>query len=424
MGNVSSSKTSSGDAVKGSTSRKGAVVGEKLKTVTVGGGQVRANMFRVPDHYDLIKKVGSGAYGFVASFTDTRTGEEVAVKKIADAFEDVIDGKRILREIKLQRQFDHDNILRIVDMFAPETLNFDDIYIVTELMETDLHKVIYSKQTLTEDHHQVFMQQILLGLAYLHSANVVHRDLKPANILSNKQCDLKICDFGLARVLEGQAPAGDDQDAAWGKAMAAAPEQDLTDYVVTRWYRAPEVLFHPECHYTVSIDVWAAGCILAEMINRKPLFPGRDSADQIKKIVALLGTPESEDISWLPEGGAGKRFVNRHCKDAKKVDWPMTLHVDSEQACAVVDEALRFDPRKRRGARDILGMPYFSAIAADQDTKTCPRIDWSFDDFEPTRQLLQKHLYVEAAVIHPELYERDRAQLASWGIRPPRPSAA
>jgi mitogen-activated protein kinase 1/3 len=354
----------------------------------------------VPEHYELIKKVGEGAYGVVASFKDNKTGKKVAVKKNGDAFADADDGKRILREIKLQRQLDHENILGIVDVFAPETLDFNDVYIVTELMEFDLAKVIASNGSLKAEHHQWFMQQILLGLAYLHSADIVHRDLKPANILTNKQCDVKICDFGLARVLNS-APVSEDQ----------------TNYVVTRWYRAPEVLFAPESHYTAAIDVWSAGCIMAEMIKRRPLFQGTSQWDQIKRIVALLGMPRKEDLSWLPEGGAGRRFINKHCKGATKVDWPATLRIDSEQACAVVDEALRFDPRKRKSARDILSMPYFASIAAEQDTKMCPRLDWSFDNFKPTRKLLQKHLYLECADFHPELYERDRAQLAAWGIR-------
>jgi len=167
------------------------------KEVTIDG---KVKM-KIPAHLELIKKVGSGAYGTVASFQDPANGSKIAVKKITDAFHDLVDGKRILREVKLLRFMKHDNISCILDLYPPDSPDFDDIYIVTDLMETDLHRVIYSKQVLNEEHHQYFSYQILRGLLYMHSANVVHRDLKPSNILVNKNCDLKICDFGLARGL-------------------------------------------------------------------------------------------------------------------------------------------------------------------------------------------------------------------------------
>jgi len=164
---------------------------------------------------------------------------------------------RILREVKILRQLDHDNIIRILDMYPPSAPNFEDIYMVTDVMETDLHRVIYSKQPLTEEHHAYFVHQIIRGLVYLHSAHVVHRDLKPSNLLVNKDCSLKICDFGLARVL---SLSEDTEDAL-----------ERTDYVVTRWYRAPEVVLLAS-NYTIAIDVWAVGCILGELVERKPVF--------------------------------------------------------------------------------------------------------------------------------------------------------
>ena len=138
--------------------------------------------YEVPRSLEFIRKVGSGAYGVVASFRQQNTGEKVAVKKITNAFDDLIDAKRILREIKILRQLSHDNIIRILDIFPPASPDFEDIYIVTDLMETDLHRVIYSKQALSDEHCQYFVYQILRGLKYLHSANVIHRDLKPSNL--------------------------------------------------------------------------------------------------------------------------------------------------------------------------------------------------------------------------------------------------
>jgi len=128
-------------------------------------------------------------------------------------------------------------------------------------METDMHRVIYSRQELTDEHMQYFMHQLLSGCFYLHSANIIHRDLKPSNVLLNKSCELQIFDFGLARGYEEQQI-----------------QEGLTEYVVTRWYRAPEVILNAT-HYTKALDVWSIGCIFAELLGRAPLFPGDDYLD-------------------------------------------------------------------------------------------------------------------------------------------------
>ena len=156
--------------------------------------------FIVSKKYMFIKRLGQGAYGVVCACLDTSTNKKVAIKKIPNAFEDLIDAKRIVREIKLLHFFEHPNIVNLVDIQKPEKeTGFEDIYFATEFMETDLHKVIYSKQKLTDEHIQYFIYQILCGTYYMHSADIVHRDLKPSNILVNKNCDVKICDLGLGR---------------------------------------------------------------------------------------------------------------------------------------------------------------------------------------------------------------------------------
>ena len=157
--------------------------------------------FDVDSRYTLIKPIGHGAYGVVCSALDNLTGEKVAIKKINKAFEHLTDTKRTLREVKILRHFNHENVIRIKDILRPASLDrFDDVYIVSELMDTDLHQIISSPQPLTDDHCQYFLYQILRALKYIHSAHVLHRDLKPSNLLLNGNCDLKVCDFGLARV--------------------------------------------------------------------------------------------------------------------------------------------------------------------------------------------------------------------------------
>jgi len=136
--------------------------------------------FLVPIRYSLIRPIGHGAYGVVISAQDSVSGKKVAIKKIRRAFDDKVDAKRILREIKLMKKFVHENVIRIIDLLppAPTAEEYEDVYIVQDLMETDLHRIIYSRQPLTIDHIQYFVYQILRGLKYIHSANVLHRDLK------------------------------------------------------------------------------------------------------------------------------------------------------------------------------------------------------------------------------------------------------
>lgn len=148
-------------------------------------------------------------------------------------------------------------------------------YFVTELLGTDLHRLLTSRP-LEKQFIQYFLYQILRGLKYVHSAGVVHRDLKPSNILVNENCDLKICDFGLARIQDPQ----------------------MTGYVSTRYYRAPEIMLTWQ-KYDVEVDIWSAGCIFAEMLEGKPLFPGKDHVNQFSIITELLGTPPEDVIQTI-----------------------------------------------------------------------------------------------------------------------------
>eukprot|EP01013_Petalomonas_cantuscygni_P043514 TRINITY_DN826_c0_g1_i1.p1 TRINITY_DN826_c0_g1~~TRINITY_DN826_c0_g1_i1.p1 ORF type:complete len:521 (-),score=79.46 TRINITY_DN826_c0_g1_i1:446-2008(-) len=256
--------------------------------VDIGGNRKRYlihnKTFDVPSHYNITKPVGFGAYGFVCAAVNTLTGQKVAIKKCANVFKEIEDGKRILREIKLLSAMRHENILGIVDLFPPPRYDsFQDIYIVCPLMDTDLHHVLRSKQKLMPDHLTYFVYQILRGLKYLHSACVLHRDLKPANLLLNIACDLRICDFGLARAYNPTDPVA-----------------ELTDYVVTRWYRPPELLFM-ERQYTPAVDIWSTGCIFAEMITRKALFPGRDYLNQLQLLLDAVGVPPEHELDWLQQ---------------------------------------------------------------------------------------------------------------------------
>jgi len=232
--------------------------------------------------YHFVRHIGYGAFSEVWEARNMNTNEKVAVKCIRNLFAEINVAKHTLREIRLLRHFDHENLLSIKDIFTTGTkVDFNDIFIVSELMGTDLHKLISSKRKLQDEHLQTFVYQILRGLKCVHSAHVFHRDLKPNNILINSNCDLKICDFGTGRGV--------------GRKQL---NMTLMEFVTTRWYRPPEGLMLAT-HYTSAVDVWSVGCILAELILRRPLFPGKHNYDQLDHIFSVLGTPPKEQMDSI-----------------------------------------------------------------------------------------------------------------------------
>ncbi|AQK81047.1 Putative MAP kinase family protein [Zea mays] len=287
--------------------------------------------------YQIQEVIGKGSYGVVAAAVDTRTGERVAIKKINDVFEHVSDATRILREIKLLRLLRHPDIVEIKHiMLPPSRREFQDIYVVFELMESDLHQVIKANDDLTPEHHQFFLYQLLRALKYIHAANVFHRDLKPKNILANSDCKLKICDFGLARASFNDAPSA----IFW------------TDYVATRWYRAPELCGSFFSKYTPAIDIWSIGCIFAELLTGRPLFPGKNVVHQLDIITDLLGTPSSETLSRIRNEKA-RRYLS--CM-RKKYPVPFTHKFRNADPLALrlLERLLAFDPKDRPTAEEIL----------------------------------------------------------------------
>ncbi|KAJ8267279.1 hypothetical protein COCON_G00124510 [Conger conger] len=189
------------------------------------------NISEVEDHisqkYDIKKRLGKGAYGIVWKAVDRRTGEVVAVKKIFDAFRNRTDAQRTFREIMFLQEFgDHHNIIKLLNVIRAQ--NDKDIYLVFEYMETDLHAVIKKGTLLKDIHKRYVIYQILTATKYLHSGNVIHRDQKPSNVLLDRDCRVKLCDFGLARSLQ--------------QVQEEEGNPTLTEYVATRWYRAPEIL--------------------------------------------------------------------------------------------------------------------------------------------------------------------------------------
>jgi len=380
-------------------------------TVEVRVSGVRSD-FQVPANLELIRGIGAGTYGMVAAFKDSESGKRLAVKKITNAFEDLIDGKRILREVRLLQRLDHENIVKILDMYPPDNPSFDDVYIVQELMEMDLTRVIRSKEPLSEEHNRWFAHQTLCGVLYLHSMDVVHRDLKPSNILVNRDCTIKICDFGLAR----GSMKSSTEDSGVGGSKLDTTSSKLTEYVVTRYYRAPEVVLLAS-EYGKPIDIWSVGCILCELIGRKTIFKGKDHLDQIRQILEITGAPSKEDASWLKVSEAASSYVAKF-KHLPGRPWA-TVFPKATVACLdAVNCMLQFDPSKRPTALECLRHAFFSDLHKESDERVAEKtMDWSFDKFKPSKRLLQNYIYAECAKFHPSIVERDgQDNLTTRGI--------
>uniref|UniRef100_A0A0E0Q2F9 mitogen-activated protein kinase n=1 Tax=Oryza rufipogon TaxID=4529 RepID=A0A0E0Q2F9_ORYRU len=341
--------------------------------------------------YQIQEVIGKGSYGVVAAAVDTRTGERVAIKKINDVFEHVSDATRILREIKLLRLLRHPDIVEIKHiMLPPSRREFQDIYVVFELMESDLHQVIRANDDLTLEHYQFFLYQLLRALKYIHAANVFHRDLKPKNILANSDCKLKICDFGLARASFNDAPSA----IFW------------TDYVATRWYRAPELCGSFFSKYTPAIDIWSIGCIFAELLTGRPLFPGKNVVHQLDIITDLLGTPSSETLSRIRNEKARRYLSTMRKKHA--VPFSQKFRNTDPLALRLLERLLAFDPKDRPSAEEALADPYFASLAnVEREPSRHPisKLEFEFERRKLTKDDVRELIYREILEYHPQMLQ-------------------
>ncbi|GAV65174.1 Pkinase domain-containing protein [Cephalotus follicularis] len=339
--------------------------------------------------YKIQEVIGKGSYGVVCSAIDTHTGEKVAIKKIHDIFEHISDAARILREIKLLRLLRHPDIVEIKHiMLPPSRRDFKDIYVVFELMESDLHQVIKANDDLTREHYQFFLYQLLRALKYIHTANVYHRDLKPKNILANANCKLKICDFGLARVAFNDTPT----TIFW------------TDYVATRWYRAPELCGSFFSKYTPAIDIWSIGCIFAEVLTGKPLFPGKNVVHQLDLMTDLLGTPSLDTISRVRNDKARRYLTSMRKK--QPVPFVQKFPNADPLALRLLESLLAFDPKDRPTAEEALADPYFKGLAKVEREPSCQpitKMEFEFERRRVTKEDIKELIFREILEYHPQL---------------------
>ncbi|GIX66073.1 cell-cycle-associated protein kinase MAPK, putative [Babesia caballi] len=381
-------------------------------------------VWELPEKYKVVDIVGSGSYGQVCRAFDVENQRYVAIKRIHKVFEDLIDCKRILREIAILNRLDHPNVVKVLDIVIPSDLeNFNVLYVVLEIAASDIKLLVRSPAFLNDNHIRLLMYNLLCGVNYLHSAGIYHRDLKPANCLVNRDCSVKICDFGLARtvnnfcgasslVADGSFTAREVEDEmAHGscsvrtmpdstrlldyneefahfqrKRMNETFTRQLTGHVVTRWYRAPELILLRDT-YTEAIDVWSVGCIFAELLNmlkenlpeasaRSPLFPGSScfplspdnkgasdkskEHDQLNVIFNVIGTPSEEEIAAIPKADVRRYLRMYHRRSG--VNLYERFRASPPLAVDLLRRMLTFNPERRITVREALRHEYFREV--------------------------------------------------------------
>ncbi|CAN6545069.1 unnamed protein product [Malus baccata var. baccata] len=283
------------------------------------------------ERYKILEELGDGTCGCVYKAHDLRTKEIVAVKKMKRKFYFWEEYWR-LREIKVLRKLNHPNIIKLKEVVREN----NEVFLIFEYMNYNLYQIMKEqRRPFSEDEIRSFMSQLLHGLSHLHKSGYFHRDLKPENLLVTNDV-LKIADFGLAREVSSMPP--------------------YTEYVSTRWYRAPEVLLQSKL-YTPAVDMWAAGAILAELCTSSPIFPGESEIDQFFKICCVLGTP---DLTVFPEGTNASRlysFINyEKILPANLCD---IIPNASPEAIDLITQLCSWDSSRRPTADESLQHPFF-----------------------------------------------------------------
>ena len=283
------------------------------------------------ERYEKVKFLGRGTYGEVWMALDKKTNSSVAVKQIRIVEEGEGIHFTALREIMILQELKHPNVIQLSDIFYKNS----NIHLVIELAENALNDLI---PKLPEDEALTkgLMKQILEGVAYMHENSVLHRDLKPGNLLVTKSGEVKVTDFGTAKIIcDSDAPKSTG--------------------ICTLWYQSPELLFGTK-HYGKSMDMWSVGCIFAELLSKHPFFPGNSAIDQLSKIFNTLGTPSEDE--WT-----GMNYLPNYLpfSASPRISFKRAFPKASDSAIKLLSELFTYNPSKRISAHDALESDYFAS---------------------------------------------------------------
>ncbi|XP_068163445.1 mitogen-activated protein kinase 11 isoform X2 [Antennarius striatus] len=309
--------------------------------------ELNKTVWEVPERYQNLTPVGSGAYGSVCSAYDVVLRQKVAVKKLSRPFQSLIHSRRSYRELRLLKHMKHENVIGLLDVFSPAATleDFNELYLVTNLMGADLNNIV-KFQRLSDEHVQFLIYQLLRGLKYIHSAGLIHRDLKPSNVAVNEDCELRILDFGLAR----------------------QTDDEMTGYVATRWYRAPEIMLN-WMHYN------------------------QNDIDQLKRIMEVVGTPTPDLLKKICSEHAQKYIQSLPFMPQQ--DLENIFRGANPLAIDLLKRMLVLDCDGRISASEALSHPYFSQYHDPDDEPEAPPYDQTLESKDRTLEEWKELVFEE-----------------------------
>lgn len=295
--------------------------------------------------YEVLGVVGEGAYGIVYKCRNKETNEFVAIKKFKETNDDLVK-KTMKRELRMLQVLNHENIVCFKEAFKRK----GNLFLVFEYVERNLLELLQDHpRGLDPKLIRSLIFQLCKSIKYLHDKNIIHRDIKPENLLVNDSMVLKLCDFGFARTIKN------------------TPKEQLTDYVATRWYRAPELLL-TQGEYGPEVDYWAIGCIMGELVDGNPLFPGENEIDQLHCIQKVLGNFTEEQVEMF----YGNPLLNgKNLLDVVKPETLERRYIGKLPKVAInfMKGLLCLDPKKRLNGNTVFLHPYFEKLMEVEKSK-------------------------------------------------------